>query len=184
MSLSGLLNFNTTHILEWLILCCRSCPVHWRMFGRILDTVISVPSQNVSIQWMLNFPWGGRIIRHRAWTNPDSWFCKAGWLLWPLKPRGKWSGGLRLQKLLAGHDESGQLRRTHTHTHIYTHSAYMCACLQMYVKHMVTGLDTQQVYICTCKTLKGSVQFLQSTVPIFSKNTKENIFHIYTWNRF
>lgn len=70
---------------------------------------------------------------------------------------------------------------THTHTHIRT-----CACVYMYVcmsvavckTHMARGLDTHTSVYMYVKTFKGSVQFLQSTVPLFSKNTKENIFNI------
>lgn len=60
-----LLNFDTTDILEWVILCCGSHPTHWRTFGRISDAVINIPSQNVSIQERPNFlrgqncPWWG-----------------------------------------------------------------------------------------------------------------------------
>lgn len=60
----------------------------------------------------------------------------------------------------------------------------VCVSVAVYRTHV--ELQTQmhtRVYICTYIP-KGLVQFLQSTVPIFSKNAKENIFNIYTWNRF
>lgn len=75
--------------------------------------------------------------------------------------------------------------RAHVHTHIHIHMR-VCTCVCVYVCmsvavckiHMARGLDTHTSVYMYVKTLKGSVQFLQSTVPLFSKNTKENIFSI------
>lgn len=61
---------------------------------------------------------------------------------------------------------------------------YVCLSVAVYKTHVELQIKIHTlVYICTY-ILKGLVQFLQSTVPIFSKNAKENIFNIYTWNRF
>lgn len=76
------------------------------------------------------------------------------------------------------HTHTHKHTHTHTNTHAHTLCVYVCTSVAVCKAHMATGLDTK-VYICTCKTWKGSVQFLQSAVPIFSKNTKEYFPYIY-----
>lgn len=71
----------------------------------------------------------------------------------------------------------------YTHTYTYTRACahvcvYVCMSVAVCKIHMARGLDTHTSVYMYVKTLKGSVQFLQSTVPLFSKNTKENIFSI------
>lgn len=76
-----------------------------------------------------------------------------------------------------------------THAQVLSHMCiYVCVCVSVAVYKMHVELQIKvhtlvYIYVHT-NILKGLVQFLQSTVPIFSKNAKENIFNIYTWNRF
>lgn len=76
----------------------------------------------------------------------------------------------------------------YTHAQVPNHVCiYVCVrvSVAVYKTHVELQIEihTLCIYVHT-DIRKGLVQFLQSTVPIFSKNAKENIFNIYTWNRF
>lgn len=63
---------------------------------------------------------------------------------------------------------------------------YVCVHVSVAVYRTHVELQTTGTHLCICtyRILKGLAQCLQSTVPIFSENARENIFNIYTWNRF
>lgn len=71
----------------------------------------------------------------------------------------------------------------YSHAQVPSHVCiYVCVCISVAVYKMHVELQIRihtRVYICTYKHTKGLVQFLLSTVPIFSKNAKEYFQYVY-----